>query len=44
MLASLYKHSKKCYVKEKIDESWEKVLLNQCKLLMFNFSNFVDLV
>ncbi|KDR78195.1 hypothetical protein GALMADRAFT_245234 [Galerina marginata CBS 339.88] len=30
-LASLYKHSKKDYVypKDKIDESWEKVLLNQ---------------
>ncbi|KAF8900480.1 glycoside hydrolase family 38 protein [Gymnopilus junonius] len=31
-LASLYKHSKKDYVypKEKVDESWEKILLNQC--------------
>ncbi|PPQ95115.1 hypothetical protein CVT25_011658 [Psilocybe cyanescens] len=30
-LASLYKHSKKNYVypKDKVDESWEKVLLNQ---------------
>jgi hypothetical protein len=29
-LASIYKADKYTYPKEKLDDSWEKVLLNQC--------------